>query len=52
MLVKSTEKKIPTPLTSVHLAPPNLSVRGLNSTRAPAPMSGPRNANFTGSGIV
>ena len=34
------------------LAPPSLSLIGPNSTLEPAPMSGPRNAYFRGSGAL
>ena len=49
-MVKAMETIRPTPETRVQIAPPVRSVRGANSTRAPAPTRGPRNTNFTTSG--
>jgi hypothetical protein len=40
----------PRPEISVQIAPPMRSVSGENSTRAPAPTSGPRNTKAVGSG--
>jgi hypothetical protein len=37
---------------SVQIAPPMRSVSGEKAKRAPAPMSGPRKTNFTGSGTA
>ena len=50
VMVKPIEAIRPIPEMSVQIAPPILSVSGENSTRAPAPTSGPRKTNLTASG--
>ena len=51
-IVKAIDARRPRPDTSVQIAPPIRSVRGANSTRAPAPTRGPRKTSAAGSGSV